>query len=207
MKDKVESSASSIETNDPTVPRRGMMKSVVTAILGGAAAVIPLVPGLAFFLDPILRKDQASGAGAGGTKKDADGFIRMSIGFRALPEDGTPQQYTVYDDKNDAWNRFRNVPVGSVWLRRIGSNLVAFNTVCPHLGCAVGHRPAEGDFFCPCHTSAFDLDGKKMNEVPPRDMDLLEVRRKTNGTEQPDGDEIWIRFENYRAATSEKIPV
>lgn len=189
-----------------TESRRGLMKSVVTAILSGAVGVIPLVPGLAFFLDPLTRRGQGTGSD-GGAKKDADGFIRMNIGFAALPEDGTPQQYTVYDDKNDAWNRFRNVPIGSVWLRRIGSNVVAFNTVCPHLGCAVGHRPTEGDFFCPCHTSTFSLDGKKANEVPPRDLDVLEVRRKNAGTQQADGNEIWIHFENYRAATSEKIPV
>jgi Rieske Fe-S protein len=203
MNENVQSQSGSDEN---TGSRRGLMKSMATAIVAGAVGVVPLIPGLAFFLDPLIRKGQGGKSG-GGAKKDADGFIRMNIGFAALPEDGTPQQYTVYDDKNDAWNRFRNVPIGSVWLRRIGSNLVAFNTVCPHLGCAVGHRPAEGDFFCPCHTSAFDLDGKKTNEVPPRDLDALEVRRKNNGTEQADGDEIWIRFENYRAATSEKIPV
>ena len=131
----------------------------------------------------------------------------MAIGFAALPEDGTPQQFTVFDDKQDAWNLFREVPIGSVWLRRIGKQVIAFNTVCPHLGCAVGHRPSENDFFCPCHTSAFDLDGKKLNEVPPRDLDVLEVRRKSGGVEQEDGDEIWIKFQNFRAATSEKVPV
>ncbi len=187
------------------VPRRSLLKSMAAGLLGGAVGVVPLIPGVAFFLDPLIRKGEKSSGGGGG--KDAAGFIKMSIGFSALPEDGTPQQFTVYDDKQDAWNLFRNVPVGSVWLRRIGTQVIAFNTVCPHLGCAVGHRQSENDFFCPCHTSAFDLDGKKLNEVPPRDLDALEIVRKSNGSEDASGDEIWIRFENYRAATSEKIPV
>ena len=188
------------------IQRRGLLKSMVTAVLAGAVGVVPLVPGLAFFLDPLIRKGEGGTTGGGG-KKDADGYIRMAIGFAALPEDGTPQQYTVVDDKRDAWNLFREVPIGSVWLRRIGQQVIAFNTVCPHLGCAVGHRPSEGDFFCPCHTSAFDLDGKKLNEVPPRDLDVLDVRRKSGGVESADGDEIWIQFQNFRAATSEKVPV
>lgn len=189
------------------LPRRGMVKSMTAGLLSGILGLVPLIPGVAFFFDPLLRKGKKDGESTGGSSKDADGFVRMSVTFSALPEDGTPQQYTVLDNKQDAWNRFVNVPIGSVWLRRIANNLVAFNTVCPHLGCAVGHRPSEGDFFCPCHTSAFDLDGKRTNEVPPRDMDVLEVRRKTDGQEAKDGEEIWIRFENYRAATSEKIPV
>ncbi len=193
--------------DDQPIPRRGMLTQVLTGALGAIVAVVPLIPGLAFFLAPLRKKEVGGATSAGGGKTDADGFIRMAVTFSALPEDGTPQQYTVLDDKTDAWNRFVNVPVGSVWLRRIMNNIVAFNTVCPHLGCAVGHRPSEGDFFCPCHTSAFDLDGKRTNEVPPRDMDVLEIRRKTDGVVAEDGEEIWIRFENYRAATSEKIPV
>ncbi len=196
------------ETPPPQeLPRRGFLKSMTAGLLSGVLALIPLIPGIAFFCDPLIRKGKKSDGDAGGSTKDSDGFIRMSVTFSALPEDGTPQQYTVLDNKQDAWNRFVNVPIGSVWLRRIANNLIAFNTVCPHLGCSIGHRPSEGDFFCPCHTSVFDMDGNRSNEVPPRDMDALEIRRKTAGQEADDGEEIWIRFENYRAATSEKIPV
>lgn len=191
----------------PADSRRGALKSMAAGVIGAAVGIIPLIPGVAFFLDPLLRRGKSGESSAGTGKKDSEGYIRMAVGFAALPEDGTPQQFTVYDDKTDAWNRFTDVPVGSIWLRRVGNNVIAFNTVCPHLGCAVEHRRAEGDFFCPCHTSAFDLDGSKMNEVPPRDMDALDVRRKRGGVEASDGDEIWVRFENYRAATSEKIPV
>lgn len=191
---------------DAEIPRRSMMKSVAAGVLGGVVTIAPLIPGLAFFLNPLLKK-KGGATGSGGNRKDADGFIRMDVQFSALPEDGTPQEFTVYDDKIDAWNRFNDVPIGSIWLRRVGKDVIAFNSLCPHLGCAVGHRPGEGDFFCPCHTSAFDLDGNKKNEIPPRGMDALDIRRKTDGEEVGDGEEIWVRFENYRAATEEKIPV
>ena len=63
------------------VPRRGMMKSVAAAVLGGTVAIVPLIPGIAFFLNPLLRKRETGEAGAGAAeKKDADGYIRMAIG-------------------------------------------------------------------------------------------------------------------------------
>jgi menaquinol-cytochrome c reductase iron-sulfur subunit len=71
----------------------------------------------------------------------------------------------------------------------------------------VNYRRAENDFFCPCHTSAFALDGKKSNEVPPRDMDALEVAMRTGGKDDPAGSEIWVKFQNFRRATSERIPI
>ena len=80
-------------------------------------------------------------------------------------------------------------------------------SICPHLGCSVDFRPAEQDFFCPCHTSAFALDGKKTNEIPPRDMDSLEVSMRTNGADDPAGQEIWVRYQKFRGATAEKIAV
>ncbi len=193
-------------TAEPSLPRRKWLTAAAAGVLSAVVGIVPLIPGVGFFLDPLIRRKQGQSGGAGG-RKDADGFIRVPITVSALPEDGTPQQFTVLDDKTDAWNRFVDVPIGSIWLRRVGESVIAFNTTCPHLGCGVGFRPAQRDFFCPCHTSAFDLDGHKINEVPPRDMDALEVRRKSNGVVQPDGEEVWVRYVNYRAATSEKIPV
>ena len=164
-----------------------------------------------FFLDPILRQRKVA---AGGTtdgdipRKDYAGFIRLAVTKDAVPQDGTPLAVTVRDDIIDAWNLLRDVPVGSIWLRKVGDGpILAFNSVCPHLGCSVNFRRAENDFFCPCHTSVFALDGRKTNKVPPRDMDTLEVAMRTNGQDDANGREIWIRFQNFRRATSEKIAI
>ncbi len=144
---------------------------------------IPAAFGGLFFLDPLLRKRNGTGASGGGAaKKDEEGFIRLDVTADVIPADGLPVAVTVRDDSEDAWNKFLNVPVGSIWLRKDASGtLTAFNSVCPHLGCSVNYRRSENDFFCPCHTSAFSLDGKKTNEVPPRDMDSLDVSLRTGG--------------------------
>lgn len=198
--------SSSDESDCSGKPRRNFVVEFAAAAVGALAGIVPAAIGGLFFLDPLVRKGDKQAAPAiqgestGGVVKDAQGFIRLTIGIDALPEDGTPVRYTVRDDIVNVWNKFPNQPIGSVWLRKIQDQVLAFNTVCPHLGCAVDHRPSEGDFYCPCHTSAFDLDGKPLNVIPPRAMDTLEA-------EVRDGGRIWLKYQEFRGATSEKVPV
>jgi hypothetical protein len=43
------------------------------------------------------------------------------------------------------------------------------------------------------------MDGKPLNAIPPRGMDTLEAKIAD--------DRIWVKYEQYRGATSEKVPV
>lgn len=184
--------------------RRGFVKFLAAAISLVLGAV-PLGAGIAFFLDPLAIKKSSStqsGIDADGVQKDDEGFINLKVTVASLPADGTPLAVKVFDDKVDAWNKLKNVPIGTVWLRRQGEKVIAFNTICPHLGCAVDYRPSNHDFYCPCHTSTFALNGEKQNQIPPRDMDELETKLK------PDTDDsIWLKYQDFRAATPEKIEV
>ena len=36
----------------------------------------------------------------------------------------------------------------------------AFNVVCPHAGCFVRFNAERNQYVCPCHNSAFELDGQ-----------------------------------------------
>lgn len=185
-------SAQSSTEGDPSIgtPRRNFVAEMMAAGVGALAGIVPAVIGGLFFLDPLVRKRNGG---------DGDGFIETDLVVDALPADGTPVRYTVRDDLVNAWNMFPDQPIGAAWLRRIQDQVLAFSTVCPHLGCDVEHRAGEGDFYCPCHTSAFDLDGKPLNAIPPRGMDTLEATVK-NGR-------IWLKYEQFRGATSEKVPV
>ena len=183
--------------------RRGFFARLLAGTIGLLLGLIPAGLGLGFFLDPLVRRQGAGREDGGGGGRDAEGFIRLEIGVSALPADGTPVAYTVKSDKTDAWNRFRDVEIGTVWLRRLEADeVLALSSICPHLGCAVDYRSARSDFFCPCHTSAFRLDGERINEIPPRGMDRLETRLKPET-----GDIIWLKYQNFRATTPEKIPV
>lgn len=195
----------------PDYPRRGIVRQAITAVLSFLLVAVPGTLGGLFFLDPILRRKKSGGnsdSGAVQARKDSEGYIRLDVTRDAIPADGTPVSVTVFDDIDDAWNRFSNVPVGSIWLRRGTDGVVsAFNSICPHLGCSVNFRRAENDFFCPCHTSAFGLDGEKTNQIPPRGMDSLDVSLRTAGETDSNGSEVWVRFCNFRRATAEKIEI
>jgi Rieske Fe-S protein len=170
--------------------RRGFLTKAAAAIIGGLAGLFPALAGLTVILDPLRHKQKAGG------------FTRVAT-LEGVPNDGVPRKFRVVADRQDAWNKFTNVPVGAVYLRRVGEKTVeAFNVVCPHAGCFVDFMPERKSYLCPCHNSTFGLDGKIQDakSPSPRGLDSLEVELR-------DGGEIWVRFQNYQAGHHEKIPV
>jgi menaquinol-cytochrome c reductase iron-sulfur subunit len=141
--------------------------AVATAVVTGAIATLtPLGAGLATFLSPLRRKATSS-------------EVRVAL-LEQVPDDGVPRMFSVQADRVDAWNRYPAQRIGAVYLvRKPGeATPVAFTAKCPHAGCFIGYTPGDKEFKCPCHTSAFKLDGSRVNgdaEVAPRDMDTLTV--------------------------------
>lgn len=69
----------------------------------------------------------------------------------------------------------------SAWLVKMPDNqVVAFAPQCTHLGCAYHWDEGRKDFLCPCHTSAFSIDGKVLSGPAPRPLDRFAV--KLDGT-------------------------
>lgn len=178
------------ETQFEENPRRGFL-SIVAALAATIVTAVPTGIGALFFLAPALRKKSKDDAGAP--------FLDVGVTVDALPADGQPLLASVIADQVDAWSGYPARAVGSVWLRRIGEQVIAFNTVCPHLGCSVEHRGAENDFYCPCHNSTFDIDGNKVNQIPPRNLDSLDVKVEAG--------RVLVRYENFRAGDTEKVQV
>ena len=178
----------------PEPPRRNFFKKFLAVVAGTLVGVVPAAAGLLVFLDPVRRK---RGAGAGGAA-----FVPVTP-LDAVPADGTPQRFQVIADRTDAWTTYRNVPLGAVYLKRTGSNVVAYNALCPHAGCFVDVARDGRSFHCPCHNSGFGPDGSlKPGAVSPRPMDALEV--------DPEGLKqgiVRVKFQNFVAGTGEKIPV
>ena len=105
-------------------------------------------------------------------------------------KEGTPRRVEVTSSVVDAWSRQDGIVLGAVWLlKQPSGEVVAFSTVCPHLGCGIDHDPrGGGSFVCPCHTSSFAMDGRRATGPSPRGMDRLE-------TEVKDG---WVRVRYVR---------
>src|SRR5690606_12770259 len=130
--------------------------------------------------------------------------IRVRVAnLASLPDDGVPRMFPVIvSERDDAWTRYHSEPIGSVFLRRQkGSNEVeCFNASCPHAGCFVDFNKAKSEYQCPCHTSAFALDGKAIYGPSPRGLDSLfcaVIDRE--GTP-----EIIVEFEDFYSGIEEK---
>jgi menaquinol-cytochrome c reductase iron-sulfur subunit len=169
-------------------PRRVFIAKMIALVAWAAALVTPAAAGVVAFLNPLRVKGQAGEP------------LRLGS-LEALPADGTPRKFPVIMDRTDAWNRFPKEPVGAVYLRRIGENeLEAIHVVCPHAGCFVGYDAGKNVFVCPCHNATFDLSGKRLDATSPspRDLDTLEVELRG-------GDEIWVKFQNFRTGIPQKV--
>lgn len=171
---------SQVEVPPPT--RRSFVAVAAALVTGAVAVLTPIGVGLASFLSPLRRKSVASPA------------VRIAL-LEQVPDDGVPRSFPVLADRVDAWNRYPAQRVGAVYLvRHAGEEApVAFTAKCPHAGCFIGFTPGDDTFKCPCHTSAFKLDGTRVRgdaEVSPRDMDELIVELVTVDPQAPIGKHI-----------------
>ena len=170
--------------------RREFLKKSCAAALGAVTVLVPVGAGLATLMDPLHRKTAA-----------LDKILVTSLA--SLPADGAPRKYEIVASRADAWNKYPNVPIGAIYLRRTGEGKVeALNVVCPHAGCFIDFLAGDKKFYCPCHNSSFDLNGAiaDAKSPSPRGMDALEVEVR-NGTE------VWVKFQNFQTGHAEKIPV
>src|SRR6266540_455312 len=127
----------------PVNGRRGFLKRLLAGVISAVLGLVPVGAGLTVLLDPLRRKTRA------------DDAVPVAA-LDALPEDGVPPKFPVLATRTDAWNKFTQVPVGAIYLRRLsGGKLQAFNVVCPHAGCFVDFDAERGRFLCPCHNSTF----------------------------------------------------
>jgi menaquinol-cytochrome c reductase iron-sulfur subunit len=171
---------------DTSKSRRGFL-TLLTAAGSAVIGAILLVPGAAYVLDPVLRSTGTKGK-----------WIRVAE-LANLSKDH-PVTASVVGEQVDAWTKAPAVRLGTVWLRVLGDNKVAaWNAECPHLGCKVGFDAAKKRFGCPCHDSAFSVDGDVEGGPAPRGMDSLETRVQDGHVE--------VKFIRYRAQIKEKIEI
>ncbi len=180
--------------------RRDFLMKAGSVCAGCALAGVPVAAGLRVVTHPVTKGLEGAAGGAEAP------YIPVTS-LDSLPEDGSPQKFTVRADRADAWSRFPDQVIGAVFLRRLPDEegeprVQAFNVVCPHLGCAIDFRDENRDYFCPCHNSAFALDDGAQEAGSPsaRGMDALNVRLEAGG-------EIAVQFQNFVMGIREKRPV
>jgi menaquinol-cytochrome c reductase iron-sulfur subunit len=165
--------------------RRGLLKVLIGAGSVGLCGAL-VAPAAVFVAAPVKAE------GNGGKR-----WVR-TMRLDSI-RDGEPVKVGIVSDERDAWAVQKNVQLGAAWLLRRGDKVTAWSTVCPHLGCSVNAEPAGKGFACPCHTSAFGADGKRVAGPAPRDMDVLETRIADGFVE--------VDFHKYRIGVPDKVEI
>jgi menaquinol-cytochrome c reductase iron-sulfur subunit len=168
--------------------RRAFLKVGVGAIGAGLATIV-VAPALRAVLWP-LAADAAVTSGG-------DDFVVVG---KRRQFGAVPVRVDIYADRVDAWNRIKNVKIGSAWVVERDGQLHAYSTVCPHLGCSVDYNAETSKFECPCHDSAFGLDGSHEAGPSPRSLDALEV-------DTSDGQLISLRYERFKQGVQDKVKI
>lgn len=72
------------------------------------------------------------------------------------------------------------IPEHRLWIYSDADGLFAISAVCTHLGCIVQSQGAEG-FFCPCHGSRFDSQGRATAGPAPGPLPYLKLSVSADG--------------------------
>jgi menaquinol-cytochrome c reductase iron-sulfur subunit len=92
----------------------------------------------------------------------------------------------------------RGKTVRRAWLvRTSASEVSAFSPLCPHLGCRFDWDARTAEFKCPCHASAYGLDGRVLAGPAPRPLDLLPIEIRQG--------RVFVKWQQFRAGTPKKI--
>jgi Rieske Fe-S protein len=148
--------------------------------LSGALAALYAIPALRYL--------------AGRRAEPADAPLDVAA-LDGLPE-GVPQRFPLHGRAADAWSTDGGARA-AIFLVRRGDEVRAFDSTCPHTGCAVGWDAEHGRFRCPCHKSEFALDGARVSGPAPRDLDGEEVEVR--------GGRVCVRYRRYRPGRPDRV--
>jgi quinol---cytochrome c reductase iron-sulfur subunit, bacillus type len=89
--------------------------------------------------------------------------------------------------------------VRRVWLvRSSASEVSAFSPICPHLGCRFDWDAKTSEFKCPCHASAYTIDGRVVAGPAPRPLDTLPVEVRQG--------RVFVKWQQFKVGTAGKVP-
>ena len=67
-------------------------------------------------------------------------------------------------------------------IHTVTGDFVAYNAVCPHMGCTVGYSSASKIIVCPCHGSEFEVSNGDVIVGPaPHGLTKLKIEEGSNG--------------------------
>ena len=123
------------------ISRRGFLKASGAAVAGGGAVVAQ------------ARAAEAAMAEAGMATLT---YPHKALGLASKMQANEPVTFTF----PDASSPCIAVKLGAAVPGGVGpdKDIVAYSTMCTHMGCPVAYDPAQKIFRCPCHYSMFDAE-------------------------------------------------
>lgn len=96
---------------------------------------------------------------------------------------GDPKQIVFERTQMDGWE-IRNRKEAAWVIFDKQQKVTAFSPLCTHLGCAYRWESKQKKFFCPCHGSVFDIEGKVLAGPADRPLDTYLTKLE--------GDRLWL---------------
>jgi len=88
--------------------------------------------------------------------------------------------------------------IKAIWVVRKSENQIkVFSPICPHLGCGFRWNQQVSQFQCPCHGSAYDLNGKVLAGPAPRPLDEL--------PSQVEDGNLKVMYKEYKSGLSKQV--
>lgn len=87
----------------------------------------------------------------------------------------SPEEVVFRRTRVDGWKVLSERSTAWV-IRKSEKDVVALAPQCTHLGCAYHWASEKKEFECPCHTSAFSIDGAVLTGPAPRPLDRFQVK-------------------------------
>jgi menaquinol-cytochrome c reductase iron-sulfur subunit len=140
-------------SNAPENSQRRKFLIGFIAAMGGLISIILGGSGLFYFFSP-----------AWGRKKEG----WLAVGPVENLKSGDPQKVDYVNRKEDGWEVVESS--SSVWVVKQGTEWVAYDPHCTHLGCPYRWDSAKGAFICPCHGGTFSKEGQVISGPPPRPL-------------------------------------
>jgi len=102
--------------------------------------------------------------------KSAGGEDMVEIADVATLEVDKPKEVVYFRKRVDGWKVTKEKT--TAWVVKNASGEVrAYDPACTHLACAYHWEDGQKEFFCPCHSSVFGLEGNVVSGPAPRPLD------------------------------------
>jgi quinol---cytochrome c reductase iron-sulfur subunit, bacillus type len=145
--------------SEPKTDRRTFWMAAIFGLPGVISAALAIPAALYLLVKP---KSQQKG-----TWVEAADLSQLQV--------RKPEEVVFRRTRIDGWRVLTEK--ATAWVVKMDDqNIVAYHPQCTHLGCAYHWDQKENNFICPCHTSAFSIDGKVLTGPAPRPLDRYAIR-------------------------------